>query len=319
MRILITGASGFVGRALVARLLSADCPLALAGAELVLLDVLAPECFAAQPRCRIVTGSLADPACVRQAFAAPVDLVFHLASVPGGTAEREFELGRAVNVDGTMLLLDHARASGRVPRFVFASSIAALGITGGGRVTDDTLPAPATSYGAQKLIGETWVRDFARRGWIDGVSLRLCGIVSRPPQRTGHVSAFMSDVIRELANARAYVCPVSADATLWLMSVPCVVSNLLHAATVALSVEDNGRAFTLPAQRMSIGQLVAAVGRIVRRDVGPLIRYAPDPAIERLFGRHPELSAMRAAQLGFTDDGDADALVRNALIDGERA
>lgn len=310
MNILITGSSGFVGRALVARLQSPQCPPPLAGAALTLFDVSPPA--SAMPGCRIVSGDLDDATAVEAAFAAQPHIVIHLASVPGGMAEQHAALGRAANIGGTLRLLEAAQASGLRPRFVFASSIAVLGGPLEEPVDDDTPLRPQMSYGAHKQIGEILVRDFSRRQWIDGLSLRLPGIVARPRVNTGQLSAFMSDVMHALAEHEPYVCPVSSAATMWLMSVQRTVSNLLRAAMQPLSGGDTGMALTLPALHLSMAQLVEAIAVEYGADPA-LVRYAPDTRLETVFGRYPPLRTELADRLGFAHDGDALTLVRIAL------
>jgi len=310
MNILITGSSGFVGRALVARLQSPRCPPPLAGAALTLFDVNAPAC--AMPGCRIVSGDLDDAAAVEAAFAAQPHIVIHLASVPGGMAEQHAALGRAANIGGTLRLLEAAQASGLRPRFVFASSIAVLGGPLEEPVDDDTPLRPQMSYGAHKQIGEILVRDFSRRQWIDGLSLRLPGIVARPRVNTGQLSAFMSDVMHALAAHETYVCPVSPAATMWLMSVQCTVRNLLHAATLSLPMQDSGQALTLPALHVSMAELVEAAAAEYGADPA-LVRYATDARLEAAFGGYPVLRTAEGDRLGFVHDGDVRTLVRQAL------
>lgn len=313
MNILVTGASGFVGRALIARLRSSQCPPPLAGAVLTLFDVNAPDAaVSAMPGCRIVVGSLDDAAAVQAAFAEPPDVIMHLASVPGGMAEQHPELGRAANIGGTLLLLEAAQATAKRPRFVFASSIAALGGPLDAPVDDDTSLRPQMSYGAHKQIGEILVRDFSRRQWIDGISLRLPGIVARPRVNTGQLSAFMSDVMHAMAAHEPYTCPVSSGATMWLMSTACTVDNLLHAATLTLAAQDSGLALTLPALRLSMEQLVAATAAEYGADTA-LVRYVPDPRLEAAFGGYPALRTAAGDRLGFAHDGDARRLVLQAL------
>lgn len=314
MRILITGASGFVGRAIVAQLQSPQCPPLLAGAELTLLDVNA---LSSQPsNSRIIIGSLDDEQVLKAAFAVSPDVILHLASIPGGMAEQQPVLGRAVNIGGTLRLLEAAQASGaqtgKPLRFVFASSIAVLGGPLVESVDDVTPLNPQMSYGAHKQIGEILVRDFARRSWIEGISLRLPGIVARPRVNTGQLSAFMSDVIHALAERETYTCPVSAQATMWLMSAACVANNLLHGAIVPLAGDDNGLALTLPALHLSMADLVAAVATEYTSDPA-LVNYTPNEGLEVIFGRYPQLATPVADRLGFVHDGDAQVLAQQAL------
>jgi len=319
MNVLITGANGFIARALTRRLLSDATQLPtgmgpIGRLTLVDLGFEGPE----MPRVRRLSGSIADPALLARAFDTPVDVVFHLASIPGGAAELNYELGRQVNLDATTRLLEVARTqatgSAKPAVFVFASSIAVLGSPLPARVDDSTPLQPKLTYGAQKLIGEILLGDFSRRGWVDARSVRLPGIVARPPQRTGQLSAFLSDIIREPAEGRAFACPVAADSTSWLMSVHCVVDNLLHAAMLPAAVCNDVRVWTLPALRPSMTELVQAVADVYGRDVLERVSYSSNPALEANFGRYPPLLTPAADAAGFRHDGDLPTLVRRALL-----
>jgi nucleoside-diphosphate-sugar epimerase len=245
--------------------------------------------------------------------------VFHLASIPGGTAETQYGLARRVNLDATVALLERGRAQveeggGAPPLFVFASSIAVFGQMPG-LVTDDTLPRPAMTYGAQKLVGEVLVDDFSRRGWVDGRSVRLPGVLARPPARTGQLSAFLSDIIRELAAGRPFVCPTSPQATTWASSLPNVIDNLIHAARIDPAASGGRRTYILPTSRFSMAELVAAIRDVYGTDVQRLVRFEPDARIEERFGRFPPLDARAAEAAGFRADEDLRQLVRRALAE----
>jgi nucleoside-diphosphate-sugar epimerase len=196
---------------------------------------------------------------------------------------------------------------------VFASSIAALGSPLPAHVDDTTPLRPQLTYGAHKLIGEILATDFDRRGWVNARSVRLPGIVARPPQRTGQLSAFMSDIIRDLAAGRDFACPVSAASTTWLMSVHCVIDNLLHAATMPDAARGNTRVWTLPALRSSMTELVEAIAAVHGPEVLSRVSYGSNPALEANFGRHPPLATPAADAAGFRHDGDLQTLVRRAL------
>lgn len=316
MHIVVTGAAGFVGRALVARLLREHAQGTRRLQRLTLLDVA----FQAPPADAVVqqiAGSIADAATVVRAFAPPVDAVFHLASIPGGTAEQQYELARDVNLLGTQHLLEATRAQalagGPVARFVFASTIAVYGSPLPPLVDDDTALNPQMSYGAHKLIGEIGVADFSRRGWSDGLSLRLPGVLARPPARTGQLSAFMSDIIRELAAGRPFTCPTSPQASTWASSIHNIVDNLLHAATIDTAALPLRRALALPTLHFTMGELVEAIAAVHGSQVRELVRWAPDARIEALFGRFPPLRTPAADAAGFHHDGDLLTLVRRAI------
>ena len=311
MHVLITGAAGFLGRALAQRLV----PGSLLGGRTVTRLTLLDLALDSQPPdgVRHCEGDMGDAVWLRGALneGPPIDALFHLASIPGGTAEQDYPLSRRVNLDATQTLLEHGQrqvAGGQpAPLFVFASSIAVFGHLPA-VVDDDTPTRPQMTYGTQKRVGELWVDDFSRRGWVDGRAVRIPGVLARPPARTGQLSAFLSDLIRELAAGRAFTCPTSPGATTWASSLPCVVGQLLHAASFDVAAGDGHRVLTLPTLRFAMVELVQAVGRVHGTPAADLVHWAPDERIEALFGRFPPLVTPRAEAAGFRADAGLEAL-----------
>jgi D-erythronate 2-dehydrogenase len=304
--VLVTGADGYIGRALVARLLQVTAD------RLVLLDRQFAN-IPPDPRVRTLAGDFAAPDILRQATEERVDEVFHLASIPGGMAERDFELGLRVNLEGTIELLEALRRQGSVPRFVFASTIGVFGVPMPAFVDESTVPEPTLSYGAQKLMGEILVKDYSRRGFIQGCALRLPGIVARPPEPSGLLSAFLSNLFRELAAGRPFTCPVGADGKTWLMSRRCIVDNLLHAAALKPEQLAAQRVWLLPLLHASMAEIVAAIARVHGNHVLENIRYEPNDALQAQFANFPPLSCPRSVAAGFRHDGSLEVLVQRAL------
>lgn len=302
-RVLINGAAGFVGQGLAAALARAGCDL-----------ILADRAAGPGPG-RWIAGDLSDPAHLADLAATRPDIVFHLASLPGARAETDAAAGWAVNLLAPQTLFAALAALGTVPRVVFASSIAVLGAAGPGPVTDDTPPAPTLSYGAHKWMAEILLADLSRRGELDGISLRLPGIVARPPTDSGHGSAFMSQIFHHAAAGTAYAPPVMPQARCWWMARPTLIANLLTAARL-------DRAALQPSRTVQLPVLVATVGAVLRAleaRHGPGatagIRPAPDARIEAIFGRQPPLDTPRARALGLVADADTDSLVAQVLAD----
>ena len=320
--LLVTGAAGFVGLHVVKQLLGRETlPLDHGRQErferIVLTDRATP--LIADPRIQAVAGDIADADFVRSLLTPDVKLVFHLAGVVSGSAEADLDLGLAVNLDGTRALMDACRALKTCPRLVFTSSIAAFGTPVPARIDDHTEGFPSLSYGAQKRMCELLIDDYTRRGHLDGRVLRLPGVVVRPPNPNGALSAFNSDMIREPLAGREVTLPVSPQAGLWMMSVRQAAANLLHAATLApeaLGALGARRTLNLPAVTVSAGEVVAALER-ARPGAGALVRYAPQPEIEAKFGGFTrDFHPTRARALGFTCDAGIDALITDYLQHG---
>lgn len=292
MRVVVTGAGGFVGRAVVQRLRST--------ASVTGVDVVAGPGVD-------VCGDLGDVRVLERAFEVPPDAVLHLATWPGGAAEREPERAWAVNIDASRRLAAFAAESGRCPRFVFASSIAVYGDPLPSIIDDTTPLNPALLYGAHKAMLEVWLDTLTRRGAVNALSLRLAGVVARPRASTAMRSAFLSDLFHALSADEPITLPVSPEATVALQSVDCIAGNLVH----ALGGEAVG-ALNLPALVVRVDELVNAVAKATGSSAAR-VSWQPDPVIERQFGQVPPLFAPRATALGFRADDTLEALVAAAL------
>ena len=303
MTIIVTGAGGFVGRQLVQRLLAA-------GHDVVGMDSMAGGIPAGA---RAVAGDIASPAVRADTLRDGCSAIVHLATVPGGAAEADPAASRRINIDAMYDLLDEARAAGNRPRIVYASSIAVFGDPLPADGVDDQTPlAPRMIYGGHKAMMEIAVAMMHHRGEIEGISVRLPGILARPKGPSGMKSAFMSDLFHALRANEPFVCPVSQGATIWAQSVARCADNLLHALTMDAAQMPATRVVTLPAQRITMGALATEIARQCGVSTD-LVSYRPDPALEAAFGAHPPLATPAADRAGFAHDGDPATLVANAL------
>lgn len=302
MRVLVTGAGGFLGRGLAARLadwLPPQARLVLTDRSVDGVQVVGAEC---------VAGDLADPGFRAILLEPRFDLVFHLASLPGSLAEREQDAALQVNLLAPVSLANEVAARRPGARFVFASSIAVYGALTDATVTQETQTAPLITYGAHKRMMEILLVDMTRRGALSAISLRFPGIVARPQAESGHGSAFMSQIFHHIAAGRHFVCPVAAESTCWWMSRAAAVDVLLKAASL-----ENATATIVqpPVLHATLQDVAAATARVTGRAVS--VDWGGDENLRTLFGAMPPLDATSALSLGFRADADLEALARAAL------
>ena len=314
MHILITGAAGMIGRKLTERL-SEDG--ALAGKpieELTLLDVVCPpkpETFTG--KVEAVAADLTTPAEAAKAIAGRPDVVFHLAGVVSGEAELDFDKGYLVNLDGTRALLEAIRAvgDGYRPRLVYTSSIAVFGAPFPPAIPDDFHLTPLTSYGTQKAIGEALLADYSRRGFCDGVGIRLPTIVVRPGKPNKAASGFFSGIIREPLAGEDAVLPVAETVVHTHASPRAAVGFLVHAASLPRDALTPRINLSMPGVCCTVAEQIASLRRIAGDRVAARIRRAEDPLVARIVAGWPQrIEARRARELGFKAENSFDEIVR---------
>ncbi|MBN27813.1 MAG: epimerase [Alteromonadaceae bacterium] len=306
--VMITGAGGFVGRHLCELLLNTT------DWQLTLLDnMFTDDWLAENQRVTKIAGQLQDTSILDQVFSTVFDVIFHLASLPGGAAEQDPDLSKEVNLDATLDLFERAAAQGNCPRIVFTSTIAVLGAPMPAIVDDNCLILPAMTYGAHKAMTELALADASRRGTLDAVTVRLPGIVARPLTKNGLKSAFLSNAFHLLAAGEAFISPVSEQATMWLMSVQQCAANLAKGATLDSSNMPKSRVVTLPALRISMSELLDEIVSQCGASK-QLISWKAEVELEVLFGQQPPLLTPAAEKAGFCHDDDLSTLVAKALL-----
>jgi D-erythronate 2-dehydrogenase len=321
MHILIIGAAGMVGRKLTDRLAAAPDLDGRKITRFTLVDVVAPSAPAGfSGKVSIVTADLSAPGTGEKLVAGRPDIIFHLAAIVSGEAEADFELGYRVNLDGTRNLFEAIRAEGLKspykPRVVFTSSIAVFGGPFPDKIGDEFLQVPLTSYGTQKAIGELLLVDYSRRGFFDGIGIRLPTICIRPGVPNKAASGFFSNILREPLIGQEAVLPVSEDVRHWFASPRSAVGFLVHAATLDLARVGPRRNLNMPGLSATVGEEIEALRRFAGEKAVKLIRREKDETIDRIVtGWARDFDARRALELGFKSETSFDDIVRAHVED----
>ena len=303
VKILITGAAGMIGRKLSERLAKDH--------ELLLHDVVS-----AGPGS--VVSDLSTPGEAEKLVAARPDVIFHLAAIVSGEAEADFEKGYRVNLDGTHRLFEAIRkiGGGYRPRVVFASSIAVFGAPFPEAIADEFLNAPLTSYGTQKAIDELLLSDYSRKGFFDGIGIRLPTICVRPGKPNKAASGFFSGIIREPLAGQEAVLPVPETVRHWFASPRAAMGFLVHAMKIDTTRLGARRNLSMPGISCTVGEQIEALRKVAGEKAAKLIRRQPDATIMRIVDGWPRnFDTQRALALGFRADSSFEEIIRIHLED----
>lgn len=325
MHVLVIGASGFIGRKLVARLVKDGKIEDERITRLTLTDAIEPDQVSLTAiKTRSLAANITDPVDIQKilkdpddATVAPPDIIFHLAAIVSGAAEMDFELGYKVNVDGTRLFLDAIKNMGDdyKPRFIFTSSMAVYGPPIPEIVPDEYATTPRSSYGTQKAIAELLVEDYTRKGFVDGISIRFPTIAIRPGKPNKAVSSFISGIIREPLHGIQARLPVDLEFRHPVASPNAAVGYLLHAATMKPTHHED-RTLNMPSLCLSVKDMMASLEKIAGKKVVELIQHDPDPFVNGVVKDWPrQIDFQRALKLGFKPDESYDDIIKSFMKD----
>jgi nucleoside-diphosphate-sugar epimerase len=315
-KILILGGGGMIGQKLADRILGQNI---FSDAKVTLFD----RAFASSElTAKTVTGDISNPNTAQQLAHTRPDVIFHLAAIVSGQAEAEFDLGWSVNMMAMWHLLgalrdEHDASGGSYrPRVVFASSIAVFGGPFPDKIGDEFLSAPQTSYGAQKAACELLVSDFSRKGFIDGISLRLPTICVRPGKANAAASSFFSGIIREPLNGMEAILPVPDTVRHWHASPRSAAQFLTHAAQLDTDLLEGRRALNLPGISCTVAEQIEALRHVAGQDAVNRIKAKPDQTIMRMVDGWPrDFMPTRALALGFKAEQTFDEIINTYIQD----
>jgi nucleoside-diphosphate-sugar epimerase len=320
MKVLVTGAAGMLGHRFCRKLAQTGTIAGKKVESLTMTDVVESPAIADAPfKIRSVACDLSEPRVAEQVIADRPDIILHAAAIVSGEAEADFDKGYRVNVTGTRYLFEAVRKAAYVPRLIFTSSIAVFGAPFPEVIGEEFFAAPRTSYGAQKAIGELLLSDYTRRGFFDGIGIRLPTICVRPGKPNKAASGFFSNIIREPLNGQEAVLPVPETTRHWFASPGSAVGFFFRAAEIDGALVGPRRNLSMPGLSATVSEMIESLGRCAGAERVKLIRRQPDPVIMRIVEGWPRnLDASRACSLGFEAETNFDAIIRAHIEDEHR-
>ncbi len=318
MKVLIIGAAGMLGRKLTDRIVR-DGRLGESHVdELALHDVVAPDVPSTPIKVKSIAADLLYGPAMRLLLATRPDVIFHLAAVLSGEAEANPRKGYRVNLDGTRQLFESIRevGDGYKPRVVFTSTIAVFGKPFPPAIDDDFILSPLTSYGTAKAMCELMLSDYSRRGYLDGIGIRLPTICVRPGKPNKAASGFYSNIIREPLIGEEAVLPVPESIRHWFASPRSAINFLVQAATLDTQLLGDRRNLSMPGLSATVGEQIEALRKIAGQSAVARIRREPDDAVLRIIEGWPEnFTTARANALGFNAETSFEEIIRIHIED----
>ena len=314
MRVLILGGGGFLGKRLASELLRNGGLGQGEVKHLTLMDVNFPDDIPKDARVEFLTADFSDEATIRNVLQQKPDVIFHLAAIVSGEAEKNLDLGMKVNFHASLQLLELCRQLRLHPRIVFSSSCGVFGGDVTKVINDETGPRPRSSYGTEKAMVELLMNDYSRRGFVDARSLRLPTIAVRPGKPNAATSSFISGIIREPLNGKKATYPVPAESPFWILSPKKVIRNFIHAANIDAKLLGDDRMINLPGLTVSVQEMIDSLERITNPNVTQLISYEPDAFLQSIvLTWPPHYQTERADKLGFVRDESTEAIIRTYI------
>ena len=316
MKILVTGSGGMIGRKLVERLVKDKTLGGAQIAALTLVDVVDSPIPAGAPAdTKAIIADFSKKGVATTLIQDRPDVVFHLAAIVSGDAEANFEKGYKINFNGSWALFEAIRLEGEKnaykPRFVFASTLAVYGPPFPDSIPDSFALTPTTSYGTQKAMTELLLADYSRKGYMDGVGVRLPTICIRPGKPNKAASSFFSGILREPLNGQDAPLPVGDDVRHWFASPRAAVGFFITAATIDTAPLGARRSMTMPGVSATVGEQIAALRKTAGDDAVAHIKRVDDPFVANIVkgwaGRYTGEAARKA---GFTAENNFDEIIK---------
>ncbi|KAF2127683.1 NAD-dependent epimerase/dehydratase-like protein [Dothidotthia symphoricarpi CBS 119687] len=315
MKILITGAGGFVGQILAKKLVETN-----SSHSLILVDIREPPNPTTSSNVQCVGADLTDGSACESLISQSPDAVYILHGIMSSGAEADLEFGLKVNFESVRQLLDTIRVKRPGIKVVFTSSCAVFGRKAVQDVATETdvVPMPESSYGTQKLMIEFLLNDYSRRGLIDGRVVRLPTVFVRAGAPTAAASSFVSGIVREPIHGEQSILPVDPEIGIWLCSPRTLAANLTHAIEIPAEKFGHFRQVLLPGYTATSGEILDALEKVAGKEVRDRVKVEKDEKVQRIVLSWPgKYDTSRAKELGFVEDVGLEQTIRD-FIDADK-
>ena len=300
MKIIITGGQGFLGQRLAKTLLQQP---QINIKELILVDVNEPIIHNKDSCVRSIKMDLRHPQGLNEIITPDTDVIFHLAAIVSSHAEEDPDLGYEINFLATKNLLEACRKTNPKIRFIFSSSLAVYGGKLPDVINNSTAVTPQSTYGTQKSMCELLINDYSRKGFVDGIAVRLPTICIRPGKPNKAASSFVSGIIREPLNGESSICPVSKELLLWISSPNTVIHNFIHAMTLPSLAARDWHVINLPGFTVSVDSMLQDLASIKGKTILEKVEFQFDKKINDIVASWPaKIDCSQALSLGFSID-----------------
>ena len=303
MKILITGASGFIGQVLIPEIFKTYPDVSVVITDIV-EPTIPPSAVRHTSQIKPIKADLTDPSNVATLLEPKYDAIYQMHGIMSAGSEANLDLSLKVNLDSHRLILDTLRTKHPGTKIIFCSSCAVYGPTKKGEVfSEATLPLPQGTYGAHKFMMEVLINDFSRKGVIDGRCCRLPTVVVRPGKPSAAASSFASGIVREPMNGVKADLPVNEDVEIWVASHMSVVKNLVYVLSVPPEKFGGFRTVCLPGQSVTVGQILDALETVGGKEKRALVERKQDPETERIVKSWPaRIDTSKAKGMGMVSD-----------------
>ncbi|KAG9195135.1 hypothetical protein G6011_00255 [Alternaria panax] len=311
MKVLITGAGGFVGQILAKRLIETNTADAL-----ILADVNPPPNPTLSQSVQCTAADLTSLSACEDLIAQEPDAVYILHGIMSSGSEANLELGLKVNFESVRQLLDTIRSKRPGIKVVFTSSCAVFGRKAVENVATETdiVPMPESSYGTQKLMIEFLLNDYSQRGLIDGRVVRLPTVFVRAGAPTAAASSFVSGIVREPVHGQESELPVDPSIGIWLTSPRTLATNLVHAIKVPAEKFGHFRQVLLPGYTATSGEILDTLEKVAGKETRALVKEKRDETTQRIVLSWPaKYDTARARELGFSEDVGLEQTIRDFI------